>query len=106
MTISEYIEQKFQKFGIELSDADILDISLKSGINVNDNVTSDNHTPVTIAIVRFIPELLLRASSFTENKLSMTWDMKGLKAFYSMMCREYGLDDMLNDERPTVTFWQ
>lgn len=29
MTIQEYIEQKFQTFGIELSGADILDISLE-----------------------------------------------------------------------------
>ena len=104
MTIQEYIEQKFQTFGIELSSADILDISLSSGLSVDNNVSPDNHTLITIAIIRYIPNLLLRASSFTENKLSMSWDIEGLKAFYAMKCREYGLDDMLND-KPTVTFW-
>ena len=105
MTISEYIEQKFQTFGIDLSGADILDISLNSGLSVDDNVVSDNHVAITIAIVQFIPNLLLRANSFTENKLSMSWDVDSLKDFYSMKCTEFGLDDMLND-KPTVTFWQ
>lgn len=104
MTIQEYIEEKFQTFGIDLSGADILDISLSSGLSVEENVSKDNHTPITVAIVKYIPNLLLRASSFTENKLSMSWDIAGLKAFYSMKCAEYGLDDRLND-KPTVTFW-
>lgn len=105
MTIQEYIEQKFQSFGIDLSSADILDISLSSGLPVEAEVTADNHVAITIAIVQYIPNLLLRASSFTENKLSMSWDVDAMKAFYSMMCKKYGLDDMLND-KPKVIFWQ
>lgn len=104
MIIQEYIEQKFQTFGIDLSGADILDISLSCNLPVDEEVTADNHSPVTVAIIKFIPNLLLRASSFSENKLSMSWDISGLKAFYSMKCKEYGIDDQLN-ENSTVTFW-
>ena len=104
MTIQEYIEQKFQTFGIELSGADILDISISSNLSVEENVTEDNHSPITVAIVKYIPNLLLRASSFREDKLSMSWDMDGIKKFYSMKCKEYGMDDKLN-ETSTVTFW-
>ncbi len=105
MTIGDYITQKFQTFGIDLSEADTLDISLSSGLNPNDGISGGNHTSVSVAIVQYIPNLLLRASSFTENKLSMSWDVDGMKAFYSMKCKEYGLEDMLNQDKPTVTFW-
>lgn len=104
MTIKEYIKQKFQTFGIQLSEADILDISLSNGLNVDDEVASQNHSPITVVIVEYIPNLLLRASSFTENKLSMSWDTNSLKSFYSLKCKEYGMDDLLN-EGSTVTLW-
>lgn len=106
MTVQEYIEQKFQTFGIELSGADILDISLESGFGVEENITKDNRTPVIIAIVKFIPDLLLCPTSFTENKLSMDWGdvEKKIKSWYSMRCSEYGLDDKLSD-KPKVDFW-
>lgn len=105
MTISEFITQRFQTFGIELSEADILDISLNGGLDVDSNVVKDNHAVVTIAIIKYIPNLLLRANSFTENKLSMSWDIAGIKAFYSLKCAEYGIEDQLTD-KPKVTFWQ
>lgn len=105
MTIQEYITQKFQTFGIDLSEADLLDISLSNGIDKEEEVTGDNHTFVNVSIVKYIPNLLLRASSFSENKLSMSWDIDGMKAFYSMKCDEYGIEDKLND-RPKVSFWQ
>jgi len=104
MTISEYIKQKFQTFGIDLSEADLLDISLGSSFDQADEVSKDNHDIVTVSIVQFIPNLLLRATSFTENKLSMSWDIDGMKAFYSMKCAEYGIEDKMN-KNPTVTFW-
>lgn len=106
MTIQEYIEQKFQSFGIELSGADILDISLSSGLGTEESVTGDNINPVTVAIVKFIPDLLLRYSSFSEGDLSMSWaDMEArIKAWYSLRCSEYDLEDKLSD-KPTVNFW-
>ena len=106
MTIQEYIEQKFQTFGIELSGADILDISLNNKLSKDAEITGDNINPVTVAIVKFIPDLLLRYSSFSEGDLSMSWaDMKDkITAWYSLRCSEYGLEDKLNNN-PRVDFW-
>lgn len=106
MTIGEYIEQKFQSFGIELSEADILDISLTSGIGLDEGISGDNINPITVAIVKFIPDLLLRYSSFSEGDLSLSWaDMKEkIIAWYSLRCSEYDLEDKLSN-KPTVNFW-
>lgn len=107
MTIAEYIEQKFQTFGIELSKADLLDILFNCGFDGENEISPTNHTPVTVAIVKFVPDLLLSPTSFKENKLSMDWadKEKNIKAWYSMKCKEYDIDDRLSD-KAKVSFWQ
>ena len=103
MTISKYISDKFQKYGITMSEADLLGIALSSGLNGDEEITTENSTRVNVSIVRFIPELLLRATSISESGFSMSWDINGLKSYYSFMCKQYGLKDELND-KPKVTF--
>lgn len=105
MTVNDYISQKFQTFGINLSEADLLEISLFSGINGEDEMNSSNIGLVSVAMVKFIPSLLLRANSISENGFSMSWDIKGVKEYYSFLCKKYGLEDMLSD-KPKVRFLQ
>ena len=99
MIIADYIKQKFQSFGIQLSEADLLDIST----NLEDEVTDENKEIVNYNIVKFIPNLLLRATSISESGFSMSWNIQAIKDYYSMKCKEYGLKDILSD-KPKVTF--
>lgn len=98
MEIKQYIRQRFQAFGIQLSDADLLSITMEEG-----EVTEDNISKVEVAIVRYIPSLLLRPNSISESGFSMSWDKQGMKDFYSIKCKEYGLEDLLNS-KPKITF--
>ena len=43
MTVNDYISQKFQTFGINLSEADLLEISLSSGISGEDEMKPVKH---------------------------------------------------------------
>lgn len=104
MNVSNYISQKFQSFGISMSEADLLDISISSGLNVEDEINSENHDRVNVSIAKFIPSLLLRATSINESGFSMSWDMNGLKSYYSYLCRMYGLTDEINTDKPKVKF--
>ena len=88
MTVNDYISQKFQTFGINLSEADLLKIGR-----------------VSVAMAQFIRSLLLRATSISENGFSMSWDTKGVKEYYSFLCKKYGLEDTLSD-KPKVRFRQ
>lgn len=99
MIVGDYIKQKFQTFGIRLSEADLLDISLE----VNDEVTDDNKLKISVSIAKFIPSLLLRAQSISESGFSMSWNIQGVKDYYSWACKEYGLKDELSN-KPKVTF--
>ena len=107
MTASDYIKQKFQSFGIQLSEADLLDILLSSG--GVDEVDKDGVDILAVAIARFIPSLLLRATSksVSENghSKSLSWDISGIKSYYSYLCNRYGLEDELNTDKAKVTFW-
>lgn len=104
MIIKDYITQKFQTFGINLSEADLLDISL----NTDEDVTSDNINTVNVGMARFIPSLLLRATSQSVNEngfsMSSSWNIEGIKAYYSYLTKKYGLEDELNTDKPRVRF--
>ena len=103
MTVNGYIQQKFQTFGIQLSEADLLDMCLNSKISGEDEMNEDCYGLVSVAIAKFIPSLLLRATSISESGFSMSWNLEGIKDYYSLLCKQYGLIDELSS-KPKVTF--
>ena len=104
MTVNEYISQRFQTFGVQLSEADLLDLCLSSKISGEDEMSEDCQTRVLVAIAKFIPSLLLRATSISESGFSMSWNIEGIKQYYSFLCKQYGLKDELSN-KPKVSFW-
>ena len=103
MNVSDYIQQRFQTFGIQVSEADLLDMYLNANVSGEDEVNENCYGRVSVAIAKFIPSLLLRATSISESGFSMSWDIKGIKDYYSFLCKQYGLTDELTD-KPKVTF--
>ena len=104
MKVREYISSKYQSYGIKLSEADLLDMAQDAKVELSDEVTQSNSTPIKVAIVSFIPTLLLRATSINESGFSMSWNIDGIKAYYSMMCKQLGIKDELNDNKPKIKF--
>mgnify|MGYP000850729922 FL=1 len=102
MSIKEYISSKFQSFGIQVSEADLLDMSLNARVNTEDDVDADVIDNISVAIARFIPSLLLRPTSINESGFSMSWNIQGVKDYYSLLCKKYGLKDELNDNKPKI----
>ena len=91
MTVNEYISQKFQSFGINLSEADLFDMCLNADVNGEDEMNEDCRGRVFIAIAKFIPSLLLRATSISESGFSMSWNIQGIKYYYYFLCKQYVL---------------
>lgn len=107
MTVKEYISQKFQSFNVNLSDADILDIVESAGLDDGDiERNADNKFIVSVAIAKYIPTLLLRATSISESGFSMSWNIQGIKEYYAYLCKQYGLIDEINTDKPRVRFLQ
>lgn len=103
MTVNDYISQKFQTFDIRLSEADIFDMCLDAKVSGEDEMDEDCRGRVSVAIAKFIPSLLLRATSISESGFSMSWNIQGIKDYYSFLCKRYGLKDELGN-KPKVTF--
>ena len=77
-------------------------MSLNARVNIEDDVDADVIDNISVAIARFIPSLLLRPSSINESGFSMSWNIQGIKDYYSLLCRQYGLKDELNDNKPKI----
>lgn len=107
MNVSDYISQRFQSFGISLSEADLFDICLNAKVSGEDEKNEDNNGFISVAMAKFIPSLLLRSTSksVSENghSISQSWDKKSIEKYYSYLCSEYGLEDKLNP-KPKCTF--
>lgn len=103
MTVNDYIQQRFQTFSIQLSEADLFDMCLNANVSGEDEMDAEYHGRVNVAIAKSIPSLLLRATSVSESGFSMSWNIQGIKDYYSWLCKQYGLEDELTD-KPKVTF--
>lgn len=103
MIVKDYIQQRFQTFGISISEADLYDMCLNANISGDGEVNELNHNSVSVAMAKFIPSLLLRATSISESGFSMSWNIEGIKEYYAYLCRMYGLKDELT-QKPKVTF--
>ena len=77
-------------------------MSLNAKVAIDDDVMSDNVDSISVAIAHFIPYLLLRPSSISESGFSMSWNTQGVKDYYSLLCKKYGLKDELNDNKPKI----
>lgn len=102
MNVRDYISSKFQSFGIQVSEADLLDMSLNAKVAIDGDVMSDNVDSISVAIALFIPSLLLRPTSINESGFSMLWNTQGVKDYYHLLCKKYGLKDELNDNKPKI----
>ena len=94
MKVSDYITQKLGHFDIELSEADLMDITLNSSISLESDITQDNINEVKKAFADFIPSLLVRPTSVNESGFSVSWDIEGIKAYYSILCNQLGIENV------------
>lgn len=85
MTVRDYIEQKFSSYGT-LTEADILDFSMTSGLSPDEEMSKDSLPEVELGMIGLIPSLLLRPTSVTESGFSISWDKDGLRQFYLYLC--------------------
>lgn len=89
MKIREYISQKLRAWNI--TDAQLEDIS--SGIDLDEEYTSDNYQVVGKAMISVIEELMLAPymSNVNENGFSVSWDYSRIGQYYMWLCRKYGV---------------
>ncbi len=98
MTISAYISEKLKAYGI--TEAQLVDVSLSSGLDLDSDVLANNQTSVGIALTHTLEECILapRLSNVSENGFSMSWNYESVGKYYLWLCRKWGVtpnDDVL-----------
>lgn len=102
MEVGTFIRQIYSGYGVRVSDAFILSITVGSGFTQFDEYSEKNNKAVNVAMVRAIPSLLLHPSSVSESGFSISRaDRSGIEAYYHMKCGELGIEDRLKSK---ITF--
>lgn len=87
-----------------MTEQDIIILLLEQDIDPNGTVTGkDDMLPLKKAVYHQLPFMLAgMKKSESEGGYSITWDLDGIKMWYSALARELGLPDTLVP-KPTVT---
>jgi hypothetical protein len=99
MTYKEYLTAVLGRFGLVEADIDFL--LTEAGLNGDTVVSSDNKVLLKTAIYNHIPLMIAGLSNVSEGGYSVTWNIEGLKLWYSTLADELGLDDKLT-AKPVV----
>lgn len=91
-------------FGITLSDASIEGVLLREGLDGLSELDASNIRSADIAMVKFIPRLLLSPQSVSEGGYSLSRAQRdSIETYYSFMCKKYGIKNELT-MKPKVSF--
>ena len=99
MTIRAYISDKLKAFGI--SEAQLVDMSLSSGLDLESDVSEADTTKVGVALTQTLEEVILapKMTNVNESGFSVSWDFNSVGKYYLWLCKRWGLtpnDDVLS----------
>lgn len=92
MQVQDYIKDKFQSFGIQLSGAEILDLSLNNSFALTDDMSESNLEAVSIAMAGIMPTIMARPD-VSEGGFSLRINKEALKSYYSFLCSKYNIEN-------------
>lgn len=99
MTIRAYISDKLRAFGI--SEAQLVDMSLSSGLDLESDVMEADATKVGVALTQTLEEVILapKMTNVNESGFSVSWVFDNVGKYYLWLCNRWGLkpnDDVLS----------
>lgn len=98
MTNREYLETVLSKFGVQPAEIDLM--LLEQNLYPDDVIT-DFNIPKK-AVYYQLPMMMAGLQNITEGGYSITWNLAGIKAWYSLLASQLQLPDSLSPG-PKVT---
>lgn len=98
MTYREYISQSLSGIGIDSGQVEV--------ILINAQIEGDDDVIVSIAkaaIYNEFPLLVRGISSVSEGGVSISYDVQGMKLWYSLFCKKLGLPDLIMGSQSGLT---
>lgn len=100
-TIREYIAAKLNRFEVNIEDVELDGLLIEGGLDGMLSYDAGQTIPVKTALVKIIPEVLLMPN-ISEGGYSITRNIEALKIYYSHLCADLGLVNIL-DQSPSVS---
>lgn len=95
MTIGEYIQEKFNLWSVEYSEAmvniEVARIGLSASEIMSETTNLDNF------FYNVIPDIISMPSSISEGGYSISYDKEALLKYYSMVARKLGKPDLFSE---------
>lgn len=95
MTYLQYVTVTLGKFGLSTSEVEF--ILTESDLDPDDTVTTaEQKLLIKKAMYNYVPLLMSGLQNVSEGGYSVTWNLEGLRLWYSFLATELGLVDLLN----------
>ena len=101
MTIGNYIQAKLKRFQFSMADDELEVILIDQNLTLATVYSSADSIKVKKALIAIIPELLL-APDISQGDYSIKYKIDGIKAYYSMLCKETGEQDVFNPSQDAI----
>lgn len=94
MTVSQFLIAKLSTLHIAIEAAEAAALLAEQGLSDTAEYGADNARAVKLAIATLLPTMLMKPD-VSEGGYSEKWDKNALKLYYSILCRELGIDDVI-----------
>ena len=96
MLVTEYIEVKLTKFGIEVSKTELDAVLIEFSIGVAEEISDiASLKKAKVALASMLPEMLVMAN-VTEGGYSVNWNIEGIKEYINYLNKQLGLKSTTN----------
>jgi len=101
MTIGNYIKSKLSKFQFLIGDEELEAVLIDHDLTPATEYVKDLSVQVKKVLISIIPELLAMPD-IAQGDYSIKYKVDGIKAYYSMLCKETGEPDVFNPNQYTI----
>jgi len=101
MNIGNYIQAKLGRLQLSMADDELAVFLIDQGLTLETVYAAELSLKVKKVFIAIIPELLA-APDIAQGDYSIKFNVDGIKAYYSLLCKETGEQDVFNPSKDTI----
>ena len=102
MTVSQFLTAKLSTLSIAIEAAEAAALLAEQGLSDTAEYGAGNAQAVKLAIATLLPTMLMKPD-VSEGGYSEKWDKEAIKLYYSILCRELGIENVIEAAIPVPT---
>lgn len=101
MKIGNYIQAKLSRFNFSMSDEELDAFLVDLEMTASSEYTPADALKIKKVLIAVIPELLI-SPEIKQGDFTIKYNVDGIKAYYSLLCKEVGIPDIFNPSNDIV----